>query len=373
MRPKLLDLFCCEGGASRGYDRAGFDVYGVDLFGAIKGGFSRRRYPYPALVSDAVAALDTLLDGDPLIFDNRDRVYLDQLTAIHASPPCQHASAGTRAIRARSGGRYPALIEPTRDRLMQTGLPYVIENVSGSALRDPVTLCGTQFGLTATDDDGTPLEMWRHRLFETNWHLSAPGPCRHGHYSTQVAGSYGGARRDKAEARHVRHGRLRARQARPAGAARHRLDDRARHAPVAAARLHRPHRRPAPRPPRRPGGSVTSKPALALDTNPAAQKALDALGKATRDLSDIGRVPPCHHAPHRWELPVRASGRPSVGGYGQRDAERRDFAARLCAGCPLLEPCRHWGIASRDGQPLVIGGLTPEDRLAARSRKRAAA
>ena len=30
-RPRLLDLFCCAGGAGTGYFRAGFDVGGVDL------------------------------------------------------------------------------------------------------------------------------------------------------------------------------------------------------------------------------------------------------------------------------------------------------------------------------------------------------
>jgi len=29
-RPRLLDLFCCAGGAGTGYFRAGFDVVGVD-------------------------------------------------------------------------------------------------------------------------------------------------------------------------------------------------------------------------------------------------------------------------------------------------------------------------------------------------------
>jgi hypothetical protein len=30
-RPRLLDLFCCAGGAGTGYFRAGFDVVGIDL------------------------------------------------------------------------------------------------------------------------------------------------------------------------------------------------------------------------------------------------------------------------------------------------------------------------------------------------------
>jgi DNA (cytosine-5)-methyltransferase 1 len=58
--------------------------------------------------------------------------------------------------------------------------------------------------------------MWRHRLFESNVSLSAPlwvdngwavSPAHlHNWHSNQVAGSYGGARRDKHEARNVRHG-----------------------------------------------------------------------------------------------------------------------------------------------------------------------
>src|SRR6266852_3796586 len=30
-KPKLLDLFCCAGGAGVGYSRAGFEVIGVDI------------------------------------------------------------------------------------------------------------------------------------------------------------------------------------------------------------------------------------------------------------------------------------------------------------------------------------------------------
>lgn len=190
---KLLDLFCCEGGASEGYRRAGFDVFGVDLFKHVnaKGqrvGFSQARYPFPSHQGDALEFV---------------REHGHEFDVIHASPPCQHASAGTRA---RDRSEYPALIGPTREALIATGKPYVIENVEGSDLIDPITLCGTMFRCTAIDTDGTPLELWRHRNFESNVVFSWPGPCHHGAYSEQVAGCYGGARSDKDEARNVRHG-----------------------------------------------------------------------------------------------------------------------------------------------------------------------
>lgn len=65
-------------------------------------------------------------------------------------------------------------------------------------------LCGSMFGLTAVDDDGTQLHLQRHRMFETNWGLRQPA---HSHpKNVQWAGAYGGARRDKVEARTVRKG-----------------------------------------------------------------------------------------------------------------------------------------------------------------------
>lgn len=214
-RPKLLDLFCCEGGASEGYRRAGFDVYGIDLFKHTnaKGrrvGFSQNRYPFQSAQADALGVVQLLLDGRAIRFDRvghipgrtmhplNDNAYrpgltLEDFSAIHASPPCQHASAGTRAMRSRGESDHPALIEPTRELLEQTNLPWVIENVSGAALRDPIILCGSQFGLTANDEDGFPLRLERHRLFESNIKLAAPGPCAHDE-NVWAGGVYGGAR-----------------------------------------------------------------------------------------------------------------------------------------------------------------------------------
>jgi len=126
---------------------------------------------------------------------------------IWAGFPCQDYSAGTRAARAHGiPTGHKRLIAAGREVMEATGTPWVIENVEGarSELREPLLLCGFMFGLVAVDDDGTTLFMQRHRLFESSQPLVAPV---HEHETgVQIAGSYGGARRDKREARHVRHG-----------------------------------------------------------------------------------------------------------------------------------------------------------------------
>jgi len=170
MRPRLLDLFCCEGGAGTGYARAGFEVVGVDIE-------AQPRYPFQFIQADALSL---------------DREFLAGFDAIHASPPCQFATL----LRHAPGGRaHPNLIPATRSLLESTGLPYIIENVepAGRHLREPITLCGSMFGLQAQGH-----ELRRHRLFESNVDIQAPGPCRHG--DGPVIGVYGGhARRRSAK------------------------------------------------------------------------------------------------------------------------------------------------------------------------------
>ncbi|WP_405964789.1 SAM-dependent methyltransferase [Streptomyces sp. NBC_00723] len=151
---KLLDLYCCQGGATAGYQAAGFDVTGVDIdpqprYLEINKAFQQ---------ADAVAFVLDRLDWIRETFD-----------FIHASPPCQFDSDCQR-IR---DNEHPDLIEPTREALELTGLPYVIENVSGAQakLKDPVELCGLMFGMTRT---------YRHRYFETGgWTLPQPHHPRH--------------------------------------------------------------------------------------------------------------------------------------------------------------------------------------------------
>jgi DNA (cytosine-5)-methyltransferase 1 len=139
-QPLLLDLFCGQGGASKGYADAGFQVLGVDRM-------RQPRYPFAFVQADALTFLAS--------------VDLGVFVAIHASPPCQ-AYSRTRSL---NGGTGADLLQPTRDALIASGLPYVVENVEGAPLVDPVMLCGAMF---------PGLQTYRHRLFETNWPLLQP-------------------------------------------------------------------------------------------------------------------------------------------------------------------------------------------------------
>jgi DNA (cytosine-5)-methyltransferase 1 len=148
-KPILLDTFCKAGGCTKGYQRAGFYVVGVDI------------EPQPHYCGDEFIqadALDYLATAD-----------LSRYAAIHASPPCQAYSTFTPLSHRAN---HPDLIDLVRMQLWATGKPYVIENVSGARmlLDNPVMLCGSMFGLT----------FWRHRYFEIyppQLHLLPP--CQH--------------------------------------------------------------------------------------------------------------------------------------------------------------------------------------------------
>jgi DNA (cytosine-5)-methyltransferase 1 len=162
-RPKLLDLFCCAGGAAKGYHDGGYDVVGVDKD-------SQPNYPFDFVQMDALELLVDLVEGKSTWTSRQGRqFFLSHFEAIHASPPCQHFTK-YRNVHKDITDRYDDLVAPTRELLKLTGLPWVMENVEGSPLIDPVTLCGRMFDL----------DVRRHRLFETNWALQPPAwPCRH--------------------------------------------------------------------------------------------------------------------------------------------------------------------------------------------------
>jgi DNA (cytosine-5)-methyltransferase 1 len=159
---RLLDLFCgaggCAGGCAVGYHRAGFaEVVGVDIA-------PQPNYPF------------TFVLGDALEYVSKHGHTFDM---IHASPPCQAYSI-TCHIHGKSKS-YPDLIGATRAALRATGKPYVIENVPGSPLVNPVKLRGDMFGL----------RVLRERWFETNpWLLSPPMPPRPKDAYTNVSRGY---------------------------------------------------------------------------------------------------------------------------------------------------------------------------------------
>jgi len=174
-KPTLLDAFCGEGGAAEGYSRLGFTITGVDHSPE-----RLRHYPFRGLWGDAVAYI---------------REHGHTYDAIHASPPCQAYSVTRFSHRTD----HPDLIDETRDALTATGRPWIIENVIEAPLRNPVTLCGAYFGLTATDpSQPSPLVLRRHRIFESNIHLTGVPCCCRG-YTSQgytIAGVYGGGTSD---------------------------------------------------------------------------------------------------------------------------------------------------------------------------------
>lgn len=138
---KALDLFCGEGGASAGLNKAGFDVTGVDIN-------PMPRYPYAFRLGDA---LTYPTDG----FD-----------FIWASPPCQLFSP---LAHREDLSAFENLIEPTRAKLKASGLPWVMENVPDAPLRADLTLCANAFGLRS----------YRHRIFECSFPVVQPPHPKH--------------------------------------------------------------------------------------------------------------------------------------------------------------------------------------------------
>lgn len=160
---RLLDLYCKAGGASSGYRKAGFEVVGVDIK-------KQKRYPYEFIQADALEVL-------------QHQDFLASFDVIAASPPCQTHSA-TKHLRIAQGKQTEKvdLIPETRKLLAASGLPYIIENVPGAPLINPIMLCGSAFDL----------KVRRHRVFESNLKLNGT-VCNHKAQGRPV-GVYGSMR-----------------------------------------------------------------------------------------------------------------------------------------------------------------------------------
>jgi len=160
---KLLDLYCKAGGASKGYQLAGFEVVGVDIK-------KQKRYPYEFIQADCLELM-------------KDMDFLKSFDVITASPPCQTHSI-TQHLRNAQGKSTDKvdLIPQTREALIASGKPYVIENVPGAPLINPIQMCGSYFGL----------KVRRHRRFESNLPIVG-SPCDHKNQGKPV-GVYGSMR-----------------------------------------------------------------------------------------------------------------------------------------------------------------------------------
>lgn len=170
---KVLDLYCCAGGAARGYQEAGFEVVGVDIE-------PRPRYCGEEFVQADALEFLRLPDID-LEFD-----------LIHASPPCQDASTLTMANRSNGRGReHVQLLPQTRELLLATGVPFVIEQPAsrrGGLMRTDLRLCMDMFPI------GEPPWVQRHRDFELHG-FEVPQP-RHPKHRGYVRGFRHGVYRD---------------------------------------------------------------------------------------------------------------------------------------------------------------------------------
>lgn len=218
MKPVLLDLFCRMGGATVGYQRAGFHVIGVDI------------EPQPGYPGDKFIQADALTVLHDLLHDRTStsgapRWHYPKPALIHASPPCQEANTAAMTNRKRGiADTHEQFVPRTRALLDEIGIPYVIEQLASSrkgTIRRDLTLCMDMF-----KSDLEPPWVQKHRSFELSttwtysdhfnaWHdsLELPHPMhtgkvrgwRHGEYfdGPYVAGYGSGG--GKATAEELRH------------------------------------------------------------------------------------------------------------------------------------------------------------------------
>jgi C-5 cytosine-specific DNA methylase len=128
---KILDLFCCCGGASTGLSDSGKNkIVGVDVIG-------NHNYPFEFIKSDVFKLEES---------------FFNEFDFIWASPPCQFYIPTNKY----KDTRHPDFIPITRELLLRAEKPFVIENVPGAPIRKDLMLCGEMFSL----------KIIRHRLFE---------------------------------------------------------------------------------------------------------------------------------------------------------------------------------------------------------------
>jgi len=190
-RPVAVDLFCCSGGATRGLQRAGFYVIGVD------------NKPRPNYCGD------DFFEKDALDFI---RGGLRGVDLVSSSPPCQEGSALMSGTHGNRPNPHPQLVPETRELLARTGLPFWIEQPTSNRrglIRRDLTLCMDMFPIE-------PPRVFRHRSFELSGftvpqpqHVKHTGRVRGWRHGVEHAGDYvaaygsGGGKATVPEMRHA--------------------------------------------------------------------------------------------------------------------------------------------------------------------------
>ena len=156
----LLDLMCCQGGATKGYQQAGFHVTGVDI------------EPQPYYCGNV------FIQGDAFEWLTRN---LSQFDLIHVSPKCQaHSVLTPKEYKGNHEVQLPRVLELLRSQ----PVPFIVENVAGTKqyMKNPLMLCGSMFGL----------EIFRHRYFELG-NMGCPlifhPPCQHNFVPILLSGT----------------------------------------------------------------------------------------------------------------------------------------------------------------------------------------
>lgn len=152
--PLILDAYSCSGLYADGLVKAGWEVICLD-----NNHRALKHNPHETVLGDALELM-------------KDKGFIKQFDAVHTSPPCQGYSASRNLADAQKRGRGRAvdLYGPTKHLLHKLLVPWTIENVERSPLRNVkhIKLCGSAFGL----------QVQRHRLFESNVILKGTD-CNH--------------------------------------------------------------------------------------------------------------------------------------------------------------------------------------------------
>ncbi len=128
---KILDLYCGAGGASKGLKQAFPHAVIIGVDNVLN---KRDEYPY----SFRWSAIETAEGLYPGLIKYADLIW--------ASPPCQKYTYASKGAR-NKGKQYPDMMSFTRDLLLKSGKPFIMENVTTAPIRKDLILDGTMFNM----------------------------------------------------------------------------------------------------------------------------------------------------------------------------------------------------------------------------------